>query len=81
MKAVVSVIFALLINSEVEFILGAQMQYPITIGGFDGDTEIEQFMFDQMGGLLISGYSNDSSMMVTTNSRFLAYLPPNSNSY
>ena len=31
------------------------MKYPITLGGFAGDTRIEKFVFDKDGSLIIAG--------------------------
>ncbi len=55
------------------------MKFPITIGGFDGDTHVEHIIVDSLGGIILGGKISDS--YVTVRSYFIAYLPDGAETY
>ena len=38
------------------------MLFPITIGGFDGATQLDHLLVDSLGGILMCGYTSDNSL-------------------
>ena len=59
----------------------AAMTFPIHLGGFSGDTEIQRFAFDTGGNLAVSGISSDTSLVSPTSTHFVMYLANGANSW
>ena len=60
------------------------MKYPITLGGFAGQTQIEVFAFNNNGDLTIAGQSNDPMLVTTSASAYVKivlYLPAGASTY
>jgi hypothetical protein len=59
----------------------AATTYPIHLGGFSGDTEIQRFAFDPAGNLAVTGISSDASLVSATSTHFVMYLASGANSW
>jgi hypothetical protein len=59
----------------------AAMTYPIHLGGFSGNTEIQRFAFDTGGNLAVSGVSSDTSLVSPTSTHFVMYLANGANAW
>ncbi len=55
------------------------MKFPITIGGFDGDTQVEHIIVDSNGGMIVGGSISDNYL--TGYDFFIAYLPDGAETY
>ena len=59
--------------------MATPMLFPITIGGFQGSTQLDHLLMDSQGGILMGGYTSDDSL--TTRPFYLAYLPDGASTY
>lgn len=50
------------------------MTYPIHLGGFSGDTDLQLFSFDTAGNLVASGISSDTSLVSAPSTHIVMYL-------
>lgn len=72
---------SILVLISLLWVSNAAMTYPIQLGGFSGDTEIQRFAFDTAGNLVVSGLSSDTSMVSPTSTHFVMYLAAGADSW
>ncbi len=51
------------------------LKYPITVGGFTGDTKIQRFALDSSNNLAIAAISSDMQLVDTPDSNLALYFP------
>ena len=51
------------------------LNYPITVGGFTGDTKIQRFALDSSNNLAIAAMSSDMQLVDTAYSNLALYFP------
>ena len=47
--------------------------YPVTLGGFQGHTELEDFLIDSSGNLAVAAYSSDLSWVSSSETNIVLY--------
>ena len=52
--------FLALLSSLLVWLSMASMNYPIHMGGFAGDTDLQDFAFDRYMNLVVTGVSTDT---------------------
>lgn len=50
------------------------MTFPMTVGGFNGDTVIQKLAVDSANNTVIAGVSSDSAIVTAASSNFIMYL-------
>lgn len=53
------------------------MTYPIHLGGFSGNTDLQGFAFDAASNLVVTGFTTDTALVTpTTATHYVMYLQP-----
>ena len=52
----------------------AGITYPVTVGGFAGDTFLQAFAFDSSQNLLVTGVSTDTALVSTTRANIAVFM-------
>lgn len=53
------------------------LNYPIHLGAFSGDTDLQGFAFDSVGNLAVTGFTTDTALVGTaTPTHFVMYHQP-----
>jgi hypothetical protein len=50
------------------------MTFPMTLGGFNGDTIIQKIASDSSNNFAIAGISSDTAIVLAVNTNFIMYL-------
>jgi hypothetical protein len=48
--------------------------FPMTLGGFNGDTVIQKMAVDSAYNMVVAGISSDTAIVTTSNTNFIMYL-------